>query len=218
MNQSAGEDVERPWTVLGIMGSSGTGKSSAATSIGRRFAIPWLHVDDLRLAIESMNVALPQGTDALYFFEREQDVWRRPVDDVRRALIDIAGLLLPAVRIVIGNHLAIDEPVVVEGDGIHPDLVSDPMLRPWIESGALRFCCVVEADERWLLENITVRGRGMDAGDSEDHLRQAVVYRDFGRWLRESAIRSDVPIVESRPFATLAQRIIAATGSTPGAG
>lgn len=218
MNQSDGENVEPPWTVLGIMGSSGTGKSSAAKSIARRFAVPWIQVDDLRLAIESMNVSLSHNSDKLNFFGREEDVWRRPVDEVQQALIDVAGLLVPATRIVIGNHLALDEPVVLEGDGLDPALANDPKLRPWIESGALRFCCVAEASERRLFENITARGRSMHSGDTEDHLRQAIVYREFGRWLHQSALRADIPVVESRPFATLPDRIIAAAGSGPGAG
>lgn len=195
MNQSGGEDVEPPWTVLVIMGSSGTGKSSAAKSIARRFAVPWLQVDDLRLAIESMNVSLSQGTDELYFFGREQDVWRRPVDEVRQSLIDVAGLLVPAVRIVIGNHLALDEPVV---------------LRRWDPSGPRQRPNAPSLD-RIRCASILLCGGGQRTPVVREHHRAGP-----GRWLRESAFRSDVPVVESRPFATLADRIVAAAGSRSG--
>lgn len=156
-----------------------------------------------------MDVTLPEGTDRLYFFLRQPHVWRRPADELRQALIDLAGLLVPAVRIVIANHLAIAEPIVLEGDGVHPDLAGDAMLRPRIESGELRFCCVVEESEDRVLENMRSRGRGMEIGDSAEHLRQAGVYRDYGAWLAGNCQRHGIPVVASRPFETLAERILA---------
>jgi len=53
------------WRVLLIGGPSGVGKSVVARSIGLRLGIPWLQVDDLRLALERSEVTLPSGTEAL---------------------------------------------------------------------------------------------------------------------------------------------------------
>lgn len=218
MRAEAGDITDRSWRVLVILGASGTGKSTAAKAIARRYGMPWLQVDNLRLAIESMDVTLPEGTDRLYFFLRQPDVWRRPADELRQALIDVADLLMPAVRIVLANHLAIAEPIVLEGDGVHPALAADPMLRPRIASGELRFCCVAEESEDRVLENMRSRGRGMDAGDSADHPRQAEVYRDYGAWLAGQCEGRGIPVVASRPFETLPERILTAVahGQTTG--
>lgn len=40
------------WTVLLIGGPSGRGKTTAARRIGTRLGVPWLQVDDLRLALQ----------------------------------------------------------------------------------------------------------------------------------------------------------------------
>lgn len=55
-------------TVLLIGGASGTGKSTVAHQLGLQPGIPWLQVDDLRLALERSRVTLPENTAALYFF------------------------------------------------------------------------------------------------------------------------------------------------------
>jgi len=50
-----------------IGGPSGVGKSMVARQIGLRFGLPWLEVDDLRLAFQHSQVTLPQRTEDLYF-------------------------------------------------------------------------------------------------------------------------------------------------------
>lgn len=42
MRAVAGDITDRPWRMLVILGASGTGKSTAAKAIARRYGISWL--------------------------------------------------------------------------------------------------------------------------------------------------------------------------------
>jgi hypothetical protein len=118
------------------------------------------------------------------------------------------------VRIVIDSHIATDVPAVIEGDGILPALSNDPVLRSHVATGRLWFCCVVPDTVDALLVNARTRGRGIGNLAAEEQIRQAEMNVAFGQWLAEEAARWSVPVVRSRPLATLARRIVAAVGSS----
>ena len=48
------------WTVLLIGGISGAGKTTVARQLGLHLGLPWLQVDDLRLALQRSRATLPQ--------------------------------------------------------------------------------------------------------------------------------------------------------------
>lgn len=202
-----------PWTVLVILGASGTGKSMAARTIARRHGVPWMQVDDLRLAMQFSQVSLPERTDRFYFFERAEDVWSLPVEDLLQGFIEVAELMVPAVRVVIDSHVVTDVPIVLEGDGVLPALVDDPVIRPHIDTGRVRFCAVSARSIDELVENMIERGRG-DVGDVERHRRHAGANAAFGFWLADRSREHSIPVVASRPFVTLPERILSATGSS----
>ncbi|MGH2368655.1 MAG: hypothetical protein ACRDI2_10680, partial [Chloroflexota bacterium] len=69
---------------------------------------------------------------------------------------------------------------------------------------------VVESDEAALLANILARGLEA-AYMTEDEVRAVVHARWlYGRWLADQAHRSDLPVLEPRPWETLVERIAAA--------
>jgi len=197
----------QPWQVLVLFGASGTGKSTAARQVARASGATWMQVDDLRLALQYSRVTLPEGTDRLYFFETTPDIWTRPVDDLLQAFVDVATVMAPAVRVVIDSHLATGVPMVIEGDGVLPSLVEDPVLRPWIAAGSLRFCCVAAESRAELIENMVRRRRGDHLEDRKRVTLQANANLAFNDWLVESSRAPRIPVVASRPFDTLADRI-----------
>ncbi len=67
-----------------------------AERLGLRLGIPWLQVDDLRLALQCSQVVLPENTEALYFFERTPNVWRLAPEQLRDALIAVGHVMAPA--------------------------------------------------------------------------------------------------------------------------
>lgn len=198
------------WAVLAILGPSGVGKSLAAQSIALGRGHTWMQVDDLRLAIQAIRAMSTTHSDQLSFFERTSGVWSQPVETLREAITDVARLMVPAVRIVIDSHVATDVPMVIEGDGILPDLAIDPVLRNHVHDGRVRFCCVVPESADELLENMLVRGRGIDQCTSDDKIRRAEMNLAYGQWLMTECDHCEIPVVTSRPFATLAHRIVSA--------
>jgi 2-phosphoglycerate kinase len=199
-----------PWAVLVLLGASGTGKSTAAADIARQRGATWMQVDDLRLALQSRRVSLPEHTERLYAFLDDPGIWSRSVVDVRGAFIGVAQAMAPAVRIVIENHVATDDPMVIEGDGVLPALVGDEALAPVVASGIVRFCCLAEDGADALLANMLARGRGITREVTERSRVHAAANAAFGAWLAAESRRLGIPVVASRPFETLPRRILAA--------
>jgi len=55
--------LQSDWTVLLIGDVSGAGKTVVARQLGLEFGVSWLHVDDLRLALQHSGAALPEAGD-----------------------------------------------------------------------------------------------------------------------------------------------------------
>src|SRR5690606_35701237 len=138
------------WIVLLIGGVSGTGKSTAASDIGRSLGIPWFQVDDLRLAFQRSRVKLPGDTEALYFFadiDEKPDIWKREPQEICDALISVAELLSPGLEAIIENHIDQNQPIIIEGDGIAPSLLMRQALQRRKEERQIRSFFLVEQDE-----------------------------------------------------------------------
>ncbi len=205
----------RGWDVLLIGGPSGVGKTIAAERLGRHSGVPWLQVDDLRLALQFSGATLPHNTAALYFFLQTPDVWRLPPERLRDGLIAVGEVMAPAIEIVIANHVDSPAPLVIEGDGILPSLCSRPLVRDRITGGHVRMVCVVEPDETVIFANMLARSRGI-AGVPEADLRaEARSKWLFGEWLAREASQHAVPLVAARPWDTLPERIVAAASASP---
>lgn len=150
---------QQRWRVLLLGGSSGTGKSSIARQLAARLEISWLQVDDLRLALQNSRVSFPEKahTDALYFFTRP-GIWHGSPEALSQALIAVGETLRPALEIVIANHIDIDAPVILEGDGILPSLLENPLMHQHKNSGRLQAVFLQEPDKKLLSSNIAQRG------------------------------------------------------------
>jgi 2-phosphoglycerate kinase len=204
--------------VLLIGGPSGAGKTTAAEEIGRQLSIPWLMVDDLRLALQRSQVTLPVGTDALYFFAdiedpKERSLWQESPERLRDALIAVGEVMAPAIEAVILNHLSQRHPVIIEGDGILPSVLTRSLLQEPRLAGHLHAVFVVESDEEALLHNMLARGRGMDIMTMADAQTEAHAKALFSQWITKEAQSHGLPVIESRPWDTLVERVLAATAS-----
>ena len=198
------------WFVLLIGGPSGVGKSTAAERLGRRLGAPWLQVDDFRLALQRSRATLPEDTPALYFFEETPDLWRLPPACLRDALIAVGKVMSPAIEVVIENHVDQRNPAILEGDGILPSLFARPSVRRRTAAGHVRAVFVIEPEEGAMLDNMRARGRGLVGRSGAELRAEARAKWLHGRWLAAEAPRHGLPVVESRPWATLAERILAA--------
>ncbi|HEX2037121.1 MAG TPA: AAA family ATPase [Chloroflexota bacterium] len=199
------------WRVLLIGGHSGAGKSTAAERIARELRAAWLMVDDLRLALQRSRAILPTpaATAALHFHKTPR-WWRHPAPRLRDAQIAVARAMSPALEVVIENHVDQQLPLVLEGDGILPALLARPPVRARSGGGRVRAVFLVEPDEAALLANVEARGREstfMTADEVRTLVRARWLY---GQWLARQAGRAGLPVLQPRPWETLAQRIVGA--------
>jgi 2-phosphoglycerate kinase len=181
-----------------IGGHSASGKTTVAAQIGLSLGIPWMMVDDLRLAFQRARVRLPEGTDALDF-DKTPHFWRRPPEELRDALIAVGEVMSAPLEVVVENHVDQNAPIVIEGDGILPSLLSRPPLLERMTT--IRAAFLVEPEESAILENTLAHGKGFVAGRTEAELRMDARARWlFGQWLAQEAARYDLPVVEPRPW------------------
>lgn len=194
--------------VLLIGGISGAGKTTVARQLGLRLRLPWLQVDDLRLALQRSRVTLPQRTKDLYFFLETPDVWKLPPERLCQGLIAVGEIMSPAIEVVVENHLDTAAPIIIEGDGILPSLLARPVIREHAENGAVHAVFLVESDEEKLFSNMLKRGRGIVGRAEEELHTEARAKWLYGQWLAEEACRFHLPVLEVRPWTSLAGRII----------
>ncbi len=197
--------------MLLVGGPSGSGKTMVAERLGLQSQVPWLQVEDLRLTLQFSNVTLPEGTDALYFLERPHAWSLLSPEQVRDGLIAVGEVLFPALEVVIGHHVATDKPLVIEGDGILPSLVARPTVQERVAGGQVRAVFLVEPDEGVILSNMRARGRGFEARTTDEQRTEARAKWLYGQWLTEEAHRYGLPVLEPRPWDTLAARVFAAS-------
>jgi 2-phosphoglycerate kinase len=197
---------DQDWQVLLIGGHSASGKTTVAAQIGLSLGVPWMMVDDLRLAFQRARAHLPEGTDALHF-DKTPNFWRHPPEELRDALIAAGEVMSAPLEVVVENHVDQNAPIVIEGDGILPSLLSrTPLLE---RSGTIRAVFLVEPDEAEILKNTLTRGKGWVIGRTEAELRVDARARWlFGQWLTREAAKYDVPVVEPRPWETQAERLL----------
>ena len=178
------------WRILLLGGASGIGKSTVARRLGQRLGVPWLQVDDFRLAFVRSGVPFPDA-DAV------------PTFDALGGLLTHGELLSPAIEVVIENHVDQGNPAILEGDAILPNLFERPSVRRNAESGWLRAIFLYEPEEQVIQENMQARGRTLtDAA----HARKNWHYSE---WLRQEAEQRGLPTLPARPWQTLEDRILA---------
>jgi 2-phosphoglycerate kinase len=203
-----------PWDVLLLGGHAGTGKSTVAARLARRYGMAWLMADDLRLALQRSRAVLPSpAATAALRFHATPGWWRHPPERLRDALIADGAALSPALEVVVENHVDQRLPVVLEGDAILPALLRRPPVRTRAAGGRVRAVFLVEPDEGALLATVRARGRE-HTWMTEAELRAVVRGRWlYGRWLTARARRAGLPVLEPRPWDTLAERIATAASA-----
>jgi len=204
MEQSA--DV--PFKVLLIGGPSGVGKSTAATSLARQLGIPWLQVDDLRLALQfSGLVSRDQHPELFYFLDRSD--WQVSPEAYRDKLIAVSRIISGALRIVVESHLHHDaNAIIIEGDGIVPEFGAK--IASEYGEGQVRSVFIIENDEEVLLANMLKRGRGFDTNAAAERQNETRGKALFSDWIQREAERYGLPIVTPLPWETLPERLVSA--------
>jgi 2-phosphoglycerate kinase len=182
--------------VLLIGGPSGIGKTTIASQVARRLDVPWLMVDDLRLALMRSGLPIPDNPHAGAF-------------DPADGLIAIGEAVSPAIEVVIENHVDQRIPVVIEGDGILPSLFERDSVRARATNGRVWAVYLTEPDADALYANLFARGADGWRDDLRWYARRSAAY---GEWLAREARERGIPTIAVRPWETVVERILTATG------
>ncbi len=122
-------------------------------------------------------------------------------------MIETAETMQAGLRIIIENHLAIGEPLIVEGDCIHPALAPKPGFVSARASGRLKFCCLRFAHAEEPRSSILGRDCGLN-GKTDQMIDSLVRFQwQYATWLETECRASGIPLVDCLPYTSLAQRM-----------
>ena len=193
----------RRWQVLLLGGPSGTGKTAVSYRLAQHFQIGITEVDDFQVLLERMTT--PEQQPVLHFWRTHPAPDQLSAAEIMEQGLAVGQVMAVGLEAVIANHLESQAPVVLEGDFIHPSLAAQKSFAGLENDGRVRAIFLYEADERQLLANFLQREP--DSGPQSTRARVSWLY---GQWLKQEAERYGLPVLASRPWDTLFERIIAA--------
>ena len=205
--------MQHDWHVLLIGGSGGTGKTMVTEVLSRRLGTAAGQVDDFRLVLQQVTSA--EEHPALHYFVTTSDVWQQPPERLCEHLCEVATEVSNALRIVISHHAVTRHAYILEGDGLRPAIVAKQVFTDPDTRGLARAVFLFESDEGEIRRNMLSRGRGFDQRTRLEQDVQVRLNWLYGQWLRGEAEAHGLPILPSRPWETLPDRVVMAVGSGP---
>ncbi|MFF7588322.1 AAA family ATPase [Kitasatospora purpeofusca] len=198
---------KRTWELVLLGGASGVGKSVAAARIAGATGAFVVEFDDVVSAVQELTTA--EQHPALHHFdgptapERPEDTW--PPDRVLELQIATAEALEPAALGVVRNRLTVPVPAVIEGDYLTPAVCARAVALGRATGRDVRAVFLHEGDAERIAANYAEREPA-----SGDQTGRAEVGARYSHWLAEEALRYALPVVDCRPWGTLAERLDAA--------
>ena len=211
-------DIRPNWQVLLIGGGSGVGKTVITRALARQLGVFLLSADDVRLALQ--HTTTPEQQPALHLFWENREVWQQSPEVLCNGLIEVGKVVSHALEIIVAHHIALKDvgAVIIEGDGILPgfaalDHLEDlPFFAGLSVKNELRSVFLYEPDEQVLFANMRKRGRGFASFSPSEQQTQVRMSWLYGQWLRQEALKYGLPVVESRPWDTVIERMLDAIG------
>jgi 2-phosphoglycerate kinase len=178
-------------------GSSSVGKTTAAATVAQRLGAAHVQVDAIAQASQDPRVRRFQAD--------VDELWSLPAAQVCELLIEKGEALAAQVDAIIRRCSASAPITVVEGEGIHPSLA-----RQHPAGGLARFVFVVEPEQAVLFQTLTSRSARFRALPAAHQHTVAATNWLYGHWLRRQALQFGQPWIQSRPWATMPDRLLQA--------
>jgi len=139
----------------------------------------------------------PEQQPSLHFWDTHPNPMSLSAEEIFEQGLEIGQVMTPALEAVIDNHIESQQPIVLEGDFIHPVLATQ-------YDEQVRAVFIYEPDESQILANYLLR----EPEDGPQDFRARVSWLK-GEWLKREADRLGVTVLMSRPWDTLLSRLIA---------
>jgi 2-phosphoglycerate kinase len=188
------------WDILLIGGSSAVGKSHLARQLSKYYEVPLMELDDIRIALQQV-VDKKTNPRLFFFLENSNYLENFDTETLVQKLLDIGEEVWPALDKLIEKHLDCNEPVIIEGDSINPELLAKNE-RPKVKS-------IFLWDNK---ENILERGRKRIRGNNYNPAlddKQVDFSFAHGEALRKQAESNNFTVVPVSPIETLFERTVA---------
>lgn len=213
MQQS--QRVQPDWRVLLIGGSSGVGKTMVARTIARHLGLSVLLVDDLRMVLQQMTT--PAEQPGIHYFLAHPTIWQKPPEALCDGFIAVSNAMARPLAVSIAHHALVKGTgrVIIEGDSILPALAaqrdfSNMHFTPAPVTNEVRSVFLIEPDEEIVMHHMRGHAHGFANAPLKAQETLARARWLYGQWLRRQADHYDLPIVESRPWETLVERVLRA--------
>lgn len=190
--------MQRPWDVLLIGGAAGTGKTTISRRLAQHFAVNLTEVDDLHLVLATMT--RPEQQPTLHYWDTHPEAHHFSAEEILDLHVAVGRVLTPAICAVINDHLEYQNPVILEGDYLLPELMVGNISQP----ERVRALFLYEADERQIVQNFYAR----EPEEGEQTGRAHVSWR-FGQWLQAECKQHGIPAVPAMPWDNLFERVLA---------
>jgi 2-phosphoglycerate kinase len=188
-----------------------------ARTLARQLGLSVFLADDIRMAIQ--QVTTPAEQPGIHYFTAHPTIWQKPSEDLCNGFITVGKAMTRPLAVNIAHHVFVEGsgPLIIEGDAILPSLAaqrdfSNLHFTPAPVGSEVRSVFLVEPDEEVVMRNMLARGRGFGSVSRKEQEAIARASWLYGHWLRRQADYYDLPIVESRPWETLVERVLQAVG------
>jgi 2-phosphoglycerate kinase len=180
------------WDVLIIGGASGSGKTSISRPLSQLYGVDLLRVDDFQCLLEA--IISPERVPDLHYWKIEPNWRNQSVEWVVERLKSVSQAWLPGLAAVIKDRMEEKIPMILEGDFILPELAAA------FDNPRIKTIFVHEPSREQIYQNYLSR-----EGTHQAH--RADISHAFGNWLKERCEEFNVPVFESRPWASLLERV-----------
>lgn len=136
-------------------------------------------------------------------------------EEVCHGLIRVGEVLAAPLATIIAHHVVVAGvgPVIIEGDGVTPQLATKTDFAGQKFFGGLRLAdqvrsiFIIEPEEDVILANMRARGRGFDQLAPDEQRTQAHASWLYGQWLQREAEARGLAVILARPWETLGPRM-----------
>lgn len=190
-----------PWDALLIGGAAGTGKTSVSYRLAQHFDVGITEVDDLHTVLSILTT--PEQQPTLHYWETHPNVTSMSAEEILELHISVARVLTPALKAVVANHIEERTPIVLEGDYLLPELLTQKANGSAWDVSCVRAIFLYEPDEAQIVKNFLAR-----EPDEGEQTGRAHISWLFGEWLKKECERCGVIALPARPWESLLERVI----------